>query len=175
MHYFLLYILLFCILLFTIYKSFKKKSSIGVLISLILLVFCFYGYQNNSIQKLFITNDVILTELKYLNMTIKDDFKIVKTDYEADNIRVTTLKISTADAIRLRNEIRNSEGVVSNFDITPTKLDIKRHHKAFNFKMADLNGRFKVVVINNLLTGFKILVYNDDTIDFIKIEQKYIR
>lgn len=90
--------------------SIKIKSIIGILISIILIVPIILLCTANTIDELSISKKDVILDLKYLEIDLKNDFKIIANSVTGmpERIQMTKLKISKNDEKNIIQLIRNA-------------------------------------------------------------------
>ncbi|TDX86759.1 hypothetical protein [Epilithonimonas xixisoli] len=107
---FLIFFLVLIPIVFVIlYKTGNKKTAY-IISSILLLIFLSLAFMNSVDAFVFSKNDV-KKDLKFLNITLNDDFKIVDNKIEGfpEYFQFTKLKISEADRNRIISQITISD------------------------------------------------------------------
>lgn len=88
----------------------KKKSKLGTGISISLIVIVILSLLINNIDEWTISKKDVISDLSYVNIKLKDDFKIIKNDVSGmpERIQKTTIEISAKDKNRIIEKIKSS-------------------------------------------------------------------
>ena len=156
----------------------KKKSKIGLTISVIMIVFVVLTLLTNTIDEFSISKKDIVVDLKYIDIELKDDFKITNNNVTGmpERIQETEIQISKKDKDRILNEIRNSSNFKSFANKSEQSNDTGTEQfgtsgKIFNFKYPEFYSRETYTKIDNFPTRIFVSIYDkDNTIKYQRIE-----
>lgn len=156
----------------------KKKSKIGLTISVIMITVVALALLTNTIDEFTISSEDIISDLKLIDIELKNDFKIInnKVTGMPERIQETEIKISPNDKDRIINEIINASNFKSfaNEEALTNDADSEQFEitgKIFNFKYPEFYSRETYTKIDNLPTIFLITIYdNSNIIKYQKIE-----
>ena len=156
----------------------KKKSKIGLTISVIMIVFVVLTLLTNTIDEFSISKKDIVLDLKYIDIELKDDFKITNNNVTGmpERIQETEIQISKKDKDRILNEIRNSPNFKSFANKSELSNDTDTEQfgtsgKIFNFKYPEFYSRETYTKIDNFPTRIFVSIYDkDNTIKYQRIE-----
>lgn len=119
----------------------KKRSKIGLTISVALLLPVIFVLLTNKIDEFSISKKDIVSDLKHLNIELKDNFKITKNNVTGmpERIQQTEIQTTQKDKDRILSEIRNSANFKSyaNEGELNSIIDTEQFgtsDKIFNFK-----------------------------------------
>ena len=156
----------------------KKKSKIGLVVSIAMLLLVIFVLLTNTIDELSISKKDIVSDLTYLKIELNDDFCITKNNVTGmpERIQETELQISQKDKERIISEIKNS----ANFKSFATQQELANDtdteqfgtsEKIFNFKYLEFYSRETYTKIDNFPTRLFISIYdNSNTIRYQRIE-----
>ena len=156
----------------------KKKSKIGLAVSIIMISIVVFALLTNTIDELRISKKDIVSDLRNINIELKDDFKITYNNVTGmhERIHETEIQISNNDKDRIIKEIRSS----SNFKefsndqelINDTNTEqFGTSDKIFNFKYPRSYSRETYLNIDNFPTRLFVTIYeNSNTLRYERIE-----
>ena len=159
-------------------NSRKKKSKIDLIISIVMLLSVVLVVLTNTIDEFSISKKDVISDLKYLNFDLKDDFTITKSNVTVmpERIQKTKIKITQEDKNRIIKEIRSSKNFKSfaNAQEIANDIDVEQFgatNKVFNFKYPEFYSRETYTEINNYPARLFISI-NDKTniLEYQKIE-----
>jgi hypothetical protein len=156
----------------------KKNSKIGLAVSISMLLLVIFVLLTNTIDELSISKKDIVSDLKYINIELKDDFKIThnKVTGMPERIQETEIQISNKDKDRIINEIRSSSNFKSfaNEQELANDTDTEQFGtsgKIFNFKYPEFYSRETYTNIDSFPTRLFLSIYdNSNTIKYQRIE-----
>jgi hypothetical protein len=126
----------------------KKKSKIGLAVSIAMLLLVIFVLLTNTIDELSISKKDIVSDLKYINIELKDDFEIKNNNVTGmpERIQETEIQITQKDKDRIIGEIKNSANFKSfvNEQELATDTDTEQFGtsgKIFNFKYPEFYSR----------------------------------
>jgi cbb3-type cytochrome oxidase subunit 3 len=180
----LIYGLIFLLIFFSIgiglfIYSRKKKSKVAMTISVVMILLVISALLTNTIDELTISKKDIITDLKHIDIELKDDFKITnnKVTGMPERIQETKIQITQKDRDRIISEIRNS----TNFKSFTSEKELAndtdteqfcKSDKIFNFKYPEFYSREIYTKIDNFPTRLFMLIYdNSNTIEYQRIEE----
>lgn len=175
----LIFLLIFlCIGIGLFIYSKKKKSKIGLTISVIMIAVVILALLTNTIDEFTISKKDIISDLKHIDIELKDDFKITnnKVTGMPERIQKTEIQISQNDKDRIISEIRNSTNFKSFANEKELANDMETEQfgttdKIFNFKYPEFYSRETYKKIDNFPTRLFISVYdNTNIIKYQRIE-----
>jgi hypothetical protein len=151
----------------------KKKSKIGLIISSLMLALVALALSANTLDELSISKKDIISDLKHIDIELKDDFEINSNNVTGmpDRIQETEIKISQKDKSRIITKIRNSP----NFMNDPQELaneteSFSASDKIFNFEYPTSYSRETYIKIDNLMTRLFVSIdKNNNTLTFQKM------
>lgn len=132
----------------------------------------------NTIDEFTISKKDIITDLKHINIELKDDFKITnnKVTGMPERIQETEIQITQKDKDRIISEIKSS----TNFKLFANEKELANDtdpeqfgtsDKIFNFKYPEFYSREIYTQIDNFPTRLFISIYdNSNTIKYQRIE-----
>ncbi|MBK9359580.1 MAG: hypothetical protein IPN08_19770 [Bacteroidales bacterium] len=132
----------------------------------------------NTIDELTISKKDVITDLKYIDVNLKDDFEISnnKVTGMPERIQETEIQITQNDKDRLISEIKNSV----NFKSFANELEIANDNdteqfgtsgKIFNFKYPSFYSRETYAIIDNIPTRLFVTIYDDTkTLKYQRVE-----
>ncbi len=156
----------------------EKNSKVGLAISIVMIVMVVLALLTNTIDELTISKKDVINDLKYIDIELKDDFKITnnKVIGMPERIQKTEIEISKEDKDRLINDIKNS----ANFKSFTNEQEIANdteslpytiNGKVFNFKYPKFYSREIFSEIENFSTRiFLSIDNNSNTLKYQKIE-----
>jgi ABC-type transport system involved in multi-copper enzyme maturation permease subunit len=156
----------------------KKKSKIGLAISILIVLLVILSLFTNTIDEVSISKKDIVSDLRHINIVLKDDFKITKNNVTGmpERIQETEIKISQKDKDRIINEIKHS----ANFKLFANEQELTNDSdteqfgtsdKVFNFKYPECYSREAYTKIDNYPTKLFVLIYEkSNTIKYQRIE-----
>lgn len=156
----------------TLFFSIRKKSVIGIIISTILIIPIVLTLLMNTIDELSISKKDIISDLKHLQIDLKDDFKIIDNTVTGmpERIQETKVEISERDKKQIVKAITNA----LNFKSFETKHEIIVDNEQFNtsdkisnFKYPEFYSREVYKNIDNIPTRVSL------TLDESRNEIKY--
>ena len=156
----------------------KKKSKVGLTISIAMIAIVILTLLTNTIDELTISKKDIVSDLKYIDIKLKDDFEISnnKVTGMPERIQETEIQITQNDKDRLISEIKNSanfKSFANELEIT-TDIDTEQlgtSGKIFNFKYPSFYSRETYAIINNIPTRLFVTIYDDSkTLKYQRIE-----
>ena len=179
----LIYSLIFLLIFFSVgiglfIYSKRKKSKVGLTISVIMIALVIFALLTNTIDQFTISKKDIISDLKHINIELKDDFKITNNNVTGmpERIQETKIQITQKDKDRLISEIRNS----TNFKSFANEKELANDKdteqfgttdKIFNFKYPDFYSRETYTKIDNFPTRLFLSIYdNSNTIEYQRIE-----
>jgi hypothetical protein len=156
----------------------RKKSKVGLTISVVMIILVILALLTNTIDKFTISKKDIVSDLKHINIELKDDFKIThnKVTGMPERIQETEIQISKQDKDRIVNEIRNSENFKSFASESELSKDTDTEQfgtsdKIFNFKYPEFYSRETYTKIDDFPTRLFLSIYeNSNTIKYQRIE-----
>lgn len=174
----LLLVILFLAGIGLLIYSRKKKSKIGFVVSIAMLLLVIFVLLTNTIDELSISKKDIVSDLRYINIELKDDFKITKNNVTGmpKRIQETELQISQKDKERIIIEIKNSENFKSfaNQQDQANDTDTEQFgtsQKVFNFKYPEFYSRETYQYIDSIPTRLFVYIYDkSNTIKYQRIE-----
>ncbi|MBE0573602.1 hypothetical protein IH575_01730 [Candidatus Dojkabacteria bacterium] len=158
--------------------SIKRHSKIGIIFSLIMIAVSILILFTNKIDERTITKNDVTSDLKYLNIELKDNFKITRNKVTGmpERIQETEIQISEKDRNRIIKEISNStnfKSFTNNQELLKYKNTerFNNNDKILNFKYPDFYSREIYTKIDNYPTRlFVKLNDKSDTIKYQRIE-----
>ena len=144
----------------------KKKSKIGITISVIMILLVIWTLFGNTIDEFTISKGDIISDLKHIDIQLKDDFKITKNKVSGfpERIQETEIQITQKDKERIILEIRNS----TNFKSFTNEKELNKNIEQFgtsdkilNFQYPELYSRETYMKIDDFPTRLFISIYND--------------
>jgi|SRR5690554_3717492 len=156
----------------------KKKSKIGLTISVVMILVVILALLTNTIDEFTISKKDIITDLKHIDIELKDDFKITDNEVTGmpERIQETEIQITQKDKDRIINEIKQS----ANFKSFANGLEMANDsdteqfgtsEKVFNFKYPEFYSRETYSTIDNIPTRLFVSIYdNTNTLKYQKIE-----
>jgi len=162
---FLLIFLSIGILLF-IYSK-RKKSKVGMTISVVMIVLVILALLTNTIDEFTITKKEIITDLKQVDIELIDHFEIInnKVTGMPERIQETEIQVTQKDKDRIISEIKNS----ANFQSFANKQDLASDGVIFNFKYPEFYSREILQIMDNIPT--RIFVSIDDNTNILKYQR----
>lgn len=159
-------------------KSKKKKSKVGLVISLIMFVSVILVLMTNSIDELTISKKDIVTDLKHMDIELIDDFEINSTKVTGmpERIQETIIQTTQRDRDRIISKIRNSANFESYVDgkQKPEDMNLEQFEKTaeiFNFQYAESYSRETYKRIDSFPTRLILSIYdNNNIIKYLRIE-----
>lgn len=148
----------------------KKKSKIGLTISIIMLSLVGLVLLTNTIDEISISKKDIVSDLSHINIELKDDFKIVnnKVTGMPDRMQETEIQISQRDKDRIISEIKNSSNFKSFTNGHSYRDDDMGQFvisdKVFNFKYPEFYSKETYTRIDNFPTIITISIYDESNI-----------
>lgn len=150
----LIYVVLFLSLLLLIgitmlFFSVKRKSVLGIFVSIVLVTPISILCIANTIDELNISKKDVISDLKYLEIDLKDDFKITNNTVTGmpERIQQTEIEISKDDKNRIIQLIRNASNFKSDASKNDTTEQLDLNDTIKNFKHSALYSRevFKII------------------------------
>lgn len=175
----LIFLLIFLSIGIGLFKySRKKKSKIGLAISVVMIVVVILALLTNTIDELTISKKDIITDLKHIDIELKDDFKITNNTVTGmpERIQETEIQITQKDKDRIINEIKKSANFKSfaNGQEMANDTDTEQFgtsDKVFNFKYPEFYSRETYSTIDNIPTRLFVSIYdNTNTLKYQRIE-----
>ena len=156
----------------------KKKSKIGLAVSIAMLLLVSFVLLTNTIDELSISKKDIVSDLKYINIELKDDFEIKSNNVTGmpERIQETEIQITQKDKDRIISEIKNSANFKSfaNEQELTNDTDTEQFGtsgKIFNFKYPEFYSRETYTKIDNFPTRLFVSIYdNTNTLKYQRIE-----
>jgi len=154
----------------------KKKSKVGLTISIVMIALVIFALLTNTIDELTISKKDIITDLKHINIELKGDFEIANNNVTGmpERIQETEIKITQTDKDRIISEIKNSPNFKSfaNGQELANEKDTEQFgtsNKIFNFKYPEFYSRETYSIIDNIPT--RLFVYLDDNTNILKYQR----
>src|ERR1035437_7546777 len=156
----------------------KKKSKIGLAVSIIMLLLVIFALLTNTIDEFSISKKDIISDLKHIDIELQDDFEITnnKVTGMPERIQETEIQISKEDKDRIIKQIRNS----ANFKSFANKSELSNDtdteqfgfsDKILNFKYPEFYSRETYTKIGNFPTRLFLSIYdNSNIIKYQRIE-----
>ena len=156
----------------------RKKSKVGLTISVIMIVLVIMALLTNTIDEFTISKKDITTDLKHIDIELKDNFEITnnKVTGMPERIQETEIQITQKDKDRIISEIKNS----SNFKSFANRQEVANDTdteqfgtsgKVFNFKYPEFYSRETYSIIDNIPTRLFVSIYdNTNTLKYRRIE-----
>lgn len=167
---FLIIISVFGIFLFV--RSIKRKSKIGIIISISIGIFVTLCLFINTIDEHTCTNKDVINDLKYVDNELKNNFKIIDNTVSGmpERNQETKLQISSGDRNRIIDKIRHAK----NFKLfnndeeanNDTSFSWTFSDKVLNFKSPEFYSREVYRQIDNIPT--RIFVFVADTSNILE-------
>lgn len=156
----------------------KKKSKFGWTISIALVAMVMLALLTNTIDESTISKKDIITNLKYIDIALKDDFEIVnnKVTGMPERLQETVIQITQNDKDRLISDIKNSANFLSFAEEQEIANDNDTEQfgtsgKMFNFKYPSCYSRATYSIIDNIPTRLFVTIYDDtNTLKYQRIE-----
>ena len=156
----------------------KKKSKIGLTIFVGMILVVILALLTNTIDEFTISKKDIITDLKHIDIELKDDFKITDNEVTGmpERIQVTEIQITQKDKDRIINEIKKSANFKSfaNGQEMANDNDTEQFGtsgKVFNFKYPEFYSRETYSTIDNIPTRLFVSIYdNTNTLKYQRIE-----
>ena len=156
----------------------KKKSKFGLTISVIMISIVILALLTNTIDKFTISKKDIITDLKHIEIELKDDFEITnnKVSGMPERIQETEIQITQKDRDRIISKIKNSPNFKSFANGQELTKDtgteqFGTNNKIFNFKYPEFYSRETFSIIDNIPTRIFLSIYDKDkTIKYQRIE-----
>ena len=166
----LIWLILILLILIWLFISFKKKRKFGIIVSSIFFLILISFYFSNDIEELTFGKEEVKNDLKNLNITFNDDFKIIdnKISGMPERYQDTKLLISKKDRNKIIYDIKNSKNFKK---LKNEKEIINNSEEILNFKYPDFYSKEILKKNDNYPT--KILIFindNCDTINYQRIE-----
>ncbi len=147
----------------------KKKSKIVLSISAIMIVIIILSLLSNTIDEFTISKNDVISDLKYIDITLNDDFEITnnKVTGMPERIQETEIQITQKDMVRIINGIKTS----ANFKEKTNEQYPACDGVILNFKHPEFYSREKFSIIDNVPTRLILSIYfNNNTIEYQRIE-----
>ncbi len=154
----------------------KKKSKIGHTISVVMILVVILALLTNTIDEFTISKKDIISDLKHIDIELKDDFKITDNEVTGmpERIQVTEIQITQKDKDRIINEIKKSANFKSFANGQEMANDTEQFGtsgKVFNFKYPEFYSRETYSTIDNIPTRLFVSIYdNTNTLKYQRIE-----
>jgi len=156
----------------------KKKSRFGLIISVVMIVLVILALLTNTIDEFTISKKDLISDLRHINIQLKDDFKIInnKVTGMPERIQETEIQITQKDKDRIIIEIRNSTNFKSfaNEKELANDMDTEQFgttDEIFNYKYPEFYSRETYTKIDNIPTRLFISIYdNSNTIKYQRFE-----
>lgn len=180
-------IFIYCLILLLFYLSIgislfiysrMKKSKIGLIISVMMILFVILVLFTNKIDEITISKKEIITDLKHIEIELEDDFIITNNEVTGlpERIQETEIQITQNDKNRIINKIKNSV----NFKLFANEQEMFKDKeteqfgtsgKVLNFKYPEFYSREKYLKIDNISTRLFVSIYdNKNTLKYQRIE-----
>ncbi len=145
----------------------RKKSKVGMTISVVMIVLVFLALLTNTIDEFTITKKDIITDLKQVDIELIDHFEIInnKVTGMPERIQETEIQVTQKDKDRIISEIKNS----ANFQSFANKQDLASDGVIFNFKYPEFYSREILQIMDNIPT--RIFVSIDDNTNILKYQR----
>ena len=165
----LIALVLFFAWLFIYFK--KRKSKIGIVLTLIVLICLSSIFFMNNIDELTITKEDVRKDLKQINIELKSNFEIKENTVSGlpERNQKTVIEISKSEIDKIIDEIKHSENFkeyknnsdVYNNDIS---LDVPLNGQVLNIKYPEYYSREFYIEIDNIPTRIFLSVYEGKNI-----------
>ena len=166
----LLILLLFFFFCLFIYSK-KRKSKVGIAISLIAFTCLLAILFTNNIDELTITKEDVKKDLKQINIELNTDFKIKKNTVSGmpERNQTTEIEMSKVEIEKIITEIKHSKNFkeykndseLYNDDIS---LNIPFDGQILNIKYPDYYSRELYKEIDNIPTRMFVTIYEEKNI-----------
>ncbi len=151
--------------------SIKKKSTIGLIISIIIFLLVGLVLLTNTIDERSISKKDIISDLSHINIELKDNFTITsnKVTGMPERIQETEIQISQKDKDRIISEIRNStnfRSFANSQELIKDKVtgQLGTIDKVFNYKYPKFYSRQTYTKIDNYMTRLFLSIYDETNI-----------
>lgn len=156
----------------------KKKSKVGLTISIVMIAMAILALLTNTIDEFTISKKDVVSDLKHIDIELKDDFEITNNKMTGmpERTQETEIKISQKDKDRLISEIKNS----ANFKSFTNRQEIINDtdteqfgtsEKVYNFKYPEFYSRETYTNIDNFPTRILVTIYDEtNTLKYQRIE-----
>lgn len=151
----------------------KKKSKIGLAIAILVALVILFFLFTNVIDQYSISKGDVLSDLKHVDIELKDEFKIIdnKVTGMPERIQETKVLLTSKDRERIINIIKNA----SNFTIFSKDEDSEslnaKMDTTYNIKYPQFYSREIYTRVDNYPTRIFLSVdENSDTIRYQRIE-----
>lgn len=155
-----------------------KKSKVGLTISIVMIVLVILALMTNTIDEFTISKKDITTDLKHIDIELKDDFEIKNNNVTGmpERIQETEIQITQKDKDRIISEIKNSANFKSfaNEQEIANDTDTEQFGisgKVFNFRYTEFYSKETYSIIDNIPTRLFVYIYdNTNTLKYQRIE-----
>lgn len=175
----LIFLLAFSIIAFgLLFFSIKRKSKIGLIISIFMIILVILALFTNTIDEITISKSDVVQDLSILNIELKDNFKITENNVHGmpERFQETSIQISQKDKERIITEIRSSK----NFKSFANEQEVANYtenneeymsDEIFNFKYPEFYSKEIWTEIDNFPTRLYVSIYdNSNIISYQRLE-----
>ena len=154
----------------------RKKSKVGLIISIVMILLVILTLLGNTIDELTISKDDIIKDFKHINIELKDEFKITKNKVTGfpERIQETEIQITQKDKEKIISEIRNSinfKSYKNGKELTKNNEQYGTSIKIFNFRYPEFYSRRKYTEIDSFPTRLILSIYdNSNKIKYQRFE-----
>lgn len=172
----LLIIVIIAIVTFIISK--RKKSKVGIGISVFLFLIIILSLMTNYIDQWTISKKDVISDLKTVNIKLRDNFKITKNNVSGmpERIQETTIEISPTDKARIIKQIttaKNYKECIISEDTSNGSIETNFgfSKEIYNFQYPDFYQIETYTNIDNYPTRLFITIdKKKNTIEYQRIE-----
>jgi uncharacterized membrane-anchored protein YhcB (DUF1043 family) len=156
--------------IFLFIRSIKRKSKIGLIISILIGLIVAMCLLTNKIDEITLTKKDVKKDLSFIKLELKDNFEILdnKVSGMPERIQETKLEISNSDRNRIIDEIEHAKNfkLFSNDDEAQndTAFDYTFSNKISNFKCPDYYFRTTYRQVDNIPTRISVSVNDTSNI-----------